>query len=440
MNRLTITAPAFRALAAGLAANPQRATSCTAGLSRLPDRREFLLHEVSWESAPPDRERPAVVVRSAPTVKDLPLELQGAVSRLHGRIGLALALGTGRAAGHLAGLCSTRHGAERLDELAIAGAGMPLARLHTPERKALSTPADLAIWSRTIGALGVAAWRRLTSLHFAVIGCGRTGSLVAISLARLGVRAITMIDPDTLELHNLGEMDGVAPADVGRHKTHALADFLLRRTSATAASFRAIHESVFSLPALVAIKAADLLFCCVDNAPARIGACFLAKLYLKPVIDIGTGILGAGNRENAMGADVRLVLPERCLFCFGGIAGFEQARAALLDPALNQQMTAGHADWRQQRAGSLHSLNQGAASFALRLLEEFLRGRVRDSAWLQLDIDGSGLPQLRQGNVARETDCRMCRAAARGDDGVHLLQSVLEPNDNQTRRANAVAI
>jgi hypothetical protein len=221
-------------------------------------------------------------------------------------------------------------------------------------------------------------------------------------------------------------MDGVEACDVGRYKTSALADFLIHYTSAASARFRAIHESVFSLPALVELKASDFLFCCVDNAPARLGTSFLAKLYLKPMIDIGTGILRAGARQT-MGADVRLVLPDRCLLCFGGIRGIEQALTHLLDLSHYQNSHLASTDWRRQRAGSLHSLNQMAVSFALRVLEEFVGGRVEDNTWLQVDVDELGMPQVRQGRAPKPNECRLCRITGFGDFGVHLLRSLVRP-------------
>ena len=61
-------------------------------------------------------------------------------------------------------------------------------------------------WSRTIGALGFDVWQRLIGLRYAIVGLGRTGSSLALALARLGVQHLTLIDPDLLERHNLGEM------------------------------------------------------------------------------------------------------------------------------------------------------------------------------------------------------------------------------------------
>ncbi|MGH8474944.1 MAG: ThiF family adenylyltransferase [Methylococcales bacterium] len=77
-------------------------------------------------------------------------------------------------------------------------------------------------WSRSVGALGEAPWRRLTAQRFALIGCGRSGSLLAAGLIRLGVADLALIDPDYVDVHTLGEADGVLLADLHRPKARSL--------------------------------------------------------------------------------------------------------------------------------------------------------------------------------------------------------------------------
>ena len=58
--------------------------------------------------------------------------------------------------------------------------------------------------------------------HF---GCGRTGSLAATTLTRMGGTSLALIGPDRVELHNL-DTDGVGPQDIGQPEVNALADSL----------------------------------------------------------------------------------------------------------------------------------------------------------------------------------------------------------------------
>lgn len=64
---------------------------------------------------------------------------------------------------------------------------------------------------------------------FAVIGAGGLGGPVAFALAAAGARAITLCDPDVVDLGNLQRQVQFTTADIGRPKVEALADELCRR-------------------------------------------------------------------------------------------------------------------------------------------------------------------------------------------------------------------
>jgi hypothetical protein len=318
--------------------------------------------------------------------------------------------------------------------LRIAASGLPLVTLTPPREGAPLpgsaqaaaarpglTPPEEGLWSRTRGALGEVGWRRLRELRVAVLGCGRSGSLAAAALWQAGVARLTLIDPDTLEEHNLGEMDAVTPADLGCAKVVAVTSALRGRPGGADSVLEPVAESVLSLAALAGVKRSDVLVCCVDNATARLAAAFLAALYLRPLLDVGTGIFREGEVRR-MGADVRLVLPGAgCLLCQGGIAGLEQAwRELRASPA-----PAPPDDWRRQRAGSLRSLNSVAVHLGLRLLEDLADGRLVGSTWLHLEYDGAGVPALETRTPAPEWACRLCRFTGHGDAALPRLSDIL---------------
>ncbi len=439
---LTITETAFRRLVDELTANAARIIVCPAGLSRLPNRMEFLVHLIRNQPAQADSATPLVLFMGADNAACLTAICQDALLRRDdGATAVCLAIGIRNAAGNLAGICHTLQGTQPLHTLTIVGAGLPRmswrgSEVVNPPLTTHYSPTDL--WSRTIGALGEVTWQQLTSLHIGIIGCGRTGSLIATALTHLGVQHLTLIDPDTLEPHNLGEMDAVTDADLGKPKVEAISAYLHPHpfTLSPFHPFTTVPDSILSLSSLVAIKRTDILFCCVDNAVARLATAFLAKLYLKIILDIGTGIFFndqflmtnppvtlSPSHRRSMGADIRLVLPDRCLLCFGGIADLEQARAELLDSHHTSSIT--HPDWRQQRAGSLRSLNTVAVGFALRLLEDFIGGRIRESVWLHLEIDDAGIPTLERRTPPANPHCPLCALTAHGDEGIGALRAVL---------------
>ena len=309
---------------------------------------------------------------------------------------LLILVGAGEMAGAAAGWYRNDGLVVPISEITVVGPGLACLGANAPPS---ASPEEQILWSRTIGALGARAWTRLRSLRFCLLGCGRTGSLVAARLYRLGARSLILVDPDRLEPHNLGEMECVGPESVGRHKVVAVSRAL--------PFAQPVPAGALSLPALAAVKDADIVICAVDNALARLAAGFLAQVYLRPLLDLGTGIFR--DREHA-GADVRLIWPNGCLLCLGGVASD----------------ASGAGDWRQQRAGSLHSLNSLAVDLGLRLLEEFVAGRLRHSTWLRVEFGHDGIPALMTGSATPNSACPLCNASGRGDAGLRLFPSIVE--------------
>jgi hypothetical protein len=126
-----------------------------------------------------------------------------------------------------------------------------------------------------------------------------------------------------------------------------------------------------------------------------------------------------------LGLDVRFALPgDACLLDLGGVGDLTRARAELLAPADPSSLIP-HPPWWQERAGSLRSLNGIAIHLGLRLLEEFIAGRRRESVWLQMDFEATGLPVLRHA-TARRGVCPLCDQTAQGDASLRRLPEVLE--------------
>lgn len=345
----------------------------------------------------------------------------------------ALVLGRGAASGCLAAVCRTPSGVRSLASATVVGAGMPRIDLSARdvtreevERIRANQPieaADLERWSRTIGALGRQAWRHLRRQHIGVIGCGRSGSLVAQALARGGVRRITLIDPDCVELHNLGEMDAVDQADCGRAKVEGIAASLRRYGRSEIAT---VAAGIDTLTAFRIATTVDILVGCADDGAARLLTSAIGAAYLRPVIDIGTGVFGEGD-ERRMGGDVRLLLPGACIACFGGLAG----RQTESDPTPGSPNA--EPDWRRQRAGSLRSVNQIAVGFGLRLLEDLVQGRIGTSAWLHLEFGRDGMPRLDRVRPTAREGCRVCALMGRGDAALRALPDVIRQTESSMR-------
>jgi len=329
---------------------------------------------------------------------------------------------------------------EPLDCIYIVGPGMHRIPLQTasssPDLTPESVDPDSRIrWSRTIGVLGP-VWHRLINLHFALIGTGRTGSVLARLLLRIGVRRLTLVDPDVLELFNLGEADDcLSESQIGRPKVDVLADAL--RLLYPWADIQPISESVTHIRSLQAVKACDILLCCTDHDSARLAATCAAALFCRPLLDVGTGI--TRRPFSRMGASIRLILPGQCLMCTGGLRVTEAQQ--VLRSSTTEQTFRTSRDWHQERMGSLASLNYLAAALAQRMIEDLLAERIQDTTWLQLEFDQRGRIEITYPPLPPTTDashCRVCSAlAGRGDEGLAEVPRLIHNSDRLfTERPN----
>jgi hypothetical protein len=415
MNHICFPLPLFRRHLRELAGRPERPILCPAGISRWSDTREILVA----------REPTGQALLLSHTDRFLPPDPVPRDS-----VG-ALLIGRQQQRGQAIGFIRIEPDrVERIHRLRLIGVEMQSVDLvaSIPEETAMpearydhaATGRDEERWSRTIGALGHAVWERLIGLRCALVGVGRTGASLAISLARLGVRDLTLIDPDGVELHNLGEMPGLISANIGTCKAHAVAA-TLDTVAGSRLRVTSVASSVTRREALRALQAADVLFCCTDHDGARLAATAAAVLFCKPLIDTATAIHGA--REiRQMGVDVRLVLPGRCLRCFGGLRDELEGRRVLASADVEQAVYA-QREWNRERAGSLYSLNQLASALALQLWQDLVAGVVGESLWAHAELAAGRLTVSYPQPEAPVRGCPLCRFSGWGDAGLpHLVR------------------
>lgn len=309
-----------------------------------------------------------------------------------------------------------------VEKLALVGPYMPTLAMSELEGQifvpniAHPEVAELKQYSRTIGALGLQAWMVLSSLAIAVVGCGRSGSLAAVTLAKTGARNLVLIDPDRVESHNLPEMDGVRPSDVGRFKVDVVSSFIQDHCSGVFQPGLTVERSPLVAAWRSALEA-DILVSCVDNDAARLACAILSTTYHLPMLDIGTGIfVERESGKRAMGADVRLIIPGRsCLKCLGGLVQNEAAFRELAGLDLPSSEP-----WWIERSGSSRALNAVAVHLGVLMLCDFLGGRIDESRWLQMECGEGGEISMRQtARRASDVSCTLCARAGMGDDGLY---------------------
>ena len=169
------------------------------------------------------------------------------------------------------------------------------------------------------------------SLRVAVVGCGGTGSAVALLLARLGVRHILLIDGDVVELTNLNRIHGSRRSDVAAKRPKI--EVIAREIAAAELGVQVVPMKGWNSGADMrdALKSCDFIFGCTDDHAGRIMLNRLAYFFGIPVIDVGLRMapLSSGAGHNINGRVTTLTPGRTCLLCSGVVNARRAAEEAL---------------------------------------------------------------------------------------------------------------
>lgn len=215
---------------------------------------------------------------------------------------------------------------ERVDRLWNIGNRWRLTAAYDSHQQTVST-----IFSRSVRAFGSEVQSALGDLRIAIVGCGGTGSAVAEQLVRLGVRHLTLIDPDQLSDSNVTRVYGSTPQDVGRHKAELLREHLTR--IAPDLKCEAFVSTITREGTARVLARQDLVFGCTDDNAGRLVLSRLATYVLTPVIDVGV-LLSSDAKGVLTGIDGRVTVltpGSACLVCRDRI-DLKRAAAELRTP------------------------------------------------------------------------------------------------------------
>ncbi len=129
--------------------------------------------------------------------------------------------------------------------------------------------------------------RRMQHLTAAVIGAGALGNAVVQTLCMAGIKAVLVIDPDTVEPSNrTRSIFFQSPSARGENKASVIAETAGRMFPDTALT--AFADEVADVP-FEELAHADVWFSCVHSRLARVEIAYLAASVNRPVIDGGLG-------------------------------------------------------------------------------------------------------------------------------------------------------
>lgn len=279
----------------------------------------------------------------------------------------------------------------------------------TGQRSALAPAGD---WlSRHAGFLDGATQMALQELHVAVVGCGGLGSILAESLARAGIGALTLIDGDRIEPSNLNRWQGGLPQDIGRSKANVLAE--RTRAMFPHCRVRAVARPLEHLRSLPALAAADIILAGLDNDEARYVLNHLALQHLQPYFDLGVAIT----------TTPRVDFSGRYFAVIPGVTGCVECKTYdLIDreevirhfshPAVTQaRRAAGYVIDRPEMATpSAYSLNQRTAALGVQELMNFLSGWRPTATVIREQWATGALQRADRDNYPErpDPDCPMC--------------------------------
>ena len=188
--------------------------------------------------------------------------------------------------------------------------------------------ATLSVWRRS-------AQERLVRARIGIVGLGSVGSLVAEALSRIGMRNLTYIDFDKIEMRNLDRTVGATKDDAGRLKVDVAVNHTHRIATASSLELRVAPHNACTPEGLAAMLDCDALVCCVDRWLPRYLLNSMAYSHLIPVVDGGIfAKVQPDGRPQHVTWRIHTIGPDHaCMVCLGALrlSDVDLERSGMLD-------------------------------------------------------------------------------------------------------------
>jgi len=175
-------------------------------------------------------------------------------------------------------------------------------------------------FDRQVRIIGKEPQTRLQEMTAAIVGVGATGSSVAVQLARIGIRKLTIVDKDVIDATNLPRVYGSTKKDIGKPKVDVLKKHV-KGFSKT--KVEAVHADITKDDTTSILKESDVIFGCTDNLTSRAVLNDISVQYYIPLVDVGCRVQSKNDSsiDQAI-CKVQVVTPDdACLWCTGTLDG-----------------------------------------------------------------------------------------------------------------------
>jgi molybdopterin/thiamine biosynthesis adenylyltransferase len=209
-----------------------------------------------------------------------------------------------------------RSGALPIERIRVVGDAVQLLPTYRAAPRRFQE--DLGPYDRQILVFTEGGQRLIGNLHVGIVGLGGIGSQVLQTLLHLGVRRLTLVDPDVVETSNLSRLIGATSEDARKRRAKVAALTAAARRRFADAEIHELAGDVYDLSAARRLRLADVVFCCTDTMVSRMVLSRLPAQYYVPVIDLGINIQVENGQVHRIGGRVMGLLPDDpCLDCLG---------------------------------------------------------------------------------------------------------------------------
>jgi molybdopterin/thiamine biosynthesis adenylyltransferase len=325
-------------------------------------------------------------------------------------------------------------GWEPLDEIRVIG--KQGIKLIYPENSRIKKEKegesiDLEGHLRTLEFYPKRALKQLAGLHFGVIGGGGTGSAF-LNLIKFFVREITIVEADAVERHNSGRLFHYISGDEGKLKALIHKRDLERFSPGI--TVNVVYSMFPSEDSVEALKACDFLVAAPDNNFTRYKAAEFASRYMKPLLEMGSGVRMRDGEVASIGSQVRFQLPTKegkCLVCNG-----LEVENLQTPEFVEYKRGIGYIEGAdaEETPGSVVTINSIAATICLRIILDYLGGYTGREIPSYIYYDELNLRLVDLSDAfSKHPECAICSSNpnsifGRGDELPERLQ-VLKPRE-----------